>query len=209
MLFRSRYLLTAASGVPDSLAKARTHLDAAAQQSVSVNEFQARWRVEYEFGLLAEGSGDRAGSIGRYQAAVARLEEVRAGLSEQAGRQSLLDNEIVQDLYARLAGLLTSSGNTSEAWQSIERGKARSFLELLGARHTASEEAPPELKGINELERQILNAKVQLESDDEPSQTRTMRDRNVVQADLYRLEKQFALARQQARDRSPPSAPMT
>ena len=194
----ARYLLTAGSGVPDSLAKAGTHLDLAAQQSASVNQFQARWRVEYEFGLLAERSGDRAGAIARYRAAVALLEEVRASLSQQAGRQSLLDNDIVQDLYAGLTGLLTAGGNTSEAWQSIERGKARSFLELLGARGTASADAAPELKEIHELEQQVLNAKVELESEDEQTQTRTMRDRNVVQAELYRLEKQFALARQQA-----------
>jgi CHAT domain-containing protein len=194
----ARDLLTAASGVPDSLAKARTHLDAAAQQAAAVNQFQARWRVEYEFGLLAERSGDRVGAIGRYKAAVARLEEVRAGLSQQAGRQSLLDNDIVQDLYAGLTGLLTGAGNSSEAWQSLERSKARSFLELLGGRGMASADAAPELKEIHELERQVLNAKVELESEDEPTQTRTMRDRNVLQADLYRLEKQFALARQQA-----------
>jgi CHAT domain-containing protein/tetratricopeptide (TPR) repeat protein len=194
----ARYLLTAASGVPDSLAKARTHLDAAAQQSASVNEFQARWRVEYEFGLLAERSGDRVGAIARYQAAVARLEEVRAGLSQQAGRRSLLDNDVVQDLYAGLAGLLTQSGNTAEAWQSIERSKARSFLELLGGRHTASADAPPELKQVDELERQVLNVKVELESEDETTQTRSMRDRDVMQANLNHLEQQFAMARQQA-----------
>jgi CHAT domain-containing protein len=193
----ARYLLTAGSSLPDALKKAKTHLDLAAQQAGSVNQFQARWRVEYEFGLLAEGSGDSAGAIGRYKAAVARLEEVRAGLSQQAGRQSLLDNDIVQDLYARLAGLLTAGGNTSEAWQSVERGKARSFLEQLGGRHTATADAPPELKQIDELGRQILNAKMQLESDDEPSQTRSVRDRDVLQAEIYRLEKQFALASQQ------------
>jgi CHAT domain-containing protein len=194
----ARYLLTAAKSLPDSQAKARTHLDAAAQQSVSVNEFQARWRVEYEFGLLAEGSGDRAGAILRYRAAVARLEEVRSSLSQQAGRQSLLDNDIVQDLYAGLTGLLTGDGNSSEAWQSLERSKARSFLELLGGRSTAVADAAPELKQIHELEQQVLNVKVELESGDGSSQTRSGRDPNVVQADLYRLEKQFALARQQA-----------
>jgi len=48
----ARYLLTAAKSLPDALANAKTHLDSAALQAASANEFQARWRIEYEFGLL-------------------------------------------------------------------------------------------------------------------------------------------------------------
>ena len=194
----ARYLLTSGSSASDSPVKARAHLDAAAGQAASVNEFQARWRVEYEFGLLAERSGDPEGAIGRYQGAVARLEEVRAGLSQQEGRQSLLDNDVVQDLYAGLAGLLTTRGQTAQAWQSIEKAKARSFLELLGGRHIASADTAPELKRIDELGRQILNVKVELDADNGPYQARSGRDRNVAQAELNHLEQQVALARQQA-----------
>ena len=192
----ARYLLTAAKSLPDALAKARTHLDAAALQAASANEFQARWRIEYEFGLLAEGAGDRAGAIGRYRAAVARLEEVRAGLSQRQARQSLLDDDVVQDLYAGLAGLLTASGKSSEAWQSIERAKARSFLEQMGERHIAS--APPELKEIGDLGRRVLNVKVQMESEDGPAHTGSGRDPNGLRTELDRLQRQFALASQQA-----------
>ena len=192
----ARYLLTAAKSLPDALAKARTHLDSAALQAASANEFQARWRIEYEFGLLAEGAGDRAGAIGRYRAAVARLEEVRAGLSQRQARQSLLDDDVVQDLYAGLAGLLTASGNSSEAWQSIERAKARSFLEQMGARHVAS--APPELKEISDLGRLVLNVKVQLESANGPAPTGSGGDSNGLRTELDRLQRQFALASQQA-----------
>jgi len=193
----ARYLLTAAAHAPDSLAKARTHLDAAAEQAGPVNQFQARWRVEYEFGLLAESSGDRAAAIDRYKVAVARLEEVRAGLSQQEGRQSLIDNDLVRDLYARLTGLLTYTGNSSEAWRSIERAKARSFVELLGGRQTGSAAGAPELKEIDDLARQILNVKIQVALENGPSQNRSTPDPN-LQPELYRLEKQFALARQQA-----------
>ena len=194
----ARYLLTAAAGVPDSLTKARTHLDAAARQAESVNQFHARWRVEYEFGLLAEGSGDSAAAILGYKAAVARLEEVRAGLSQPEGRQSLIDNDLVRDLYARLTGLLTYAGNSSEAWQSIERAKARSFMELLSGRNSASRgDAAPELKEIDDLAQQILNVKIQLALDGGQPPSRSTSDRN-LQPELNRLEKQFALARHQA-----------
>jgi CHAT domain-containing protein/tetratricopeptide (TPR) repeat protein len=194
----ARYLLTAAKSLPDALANAKTHLDSAALQAASANEFQARWRIEYEFGLLAEGAGDRAGAIGRYRAAVERLEAVRAGLSQRQARQSLLDDDVVQDLYAGLAGLLTASGNSSEAWQSIERAKARSFLEQMGGRHTASGEAPPELKEIADLGRRVLNVKVQMESADGPARTGSGRDSNGLRTELDRLQRQFALASQQA-----------
>jgi CHAT domain-containing protein len=191
----ARLLLTAAPKVPETLAKARTQLETAARQAASVNEFQARWRVEYEFGLLSEIAGDAVGAAARYKNAVARLEEVRASLSQQGGRQSLVDNEVVQDLYARLTRLQTDAGNAEEAWQTVEHAKARSFVEQLGQRHSGPS-ATPELKEILELEKSILNVKVELAADAQ-SQNRSGRDPNVLHSELYDLERRFSLARQQ------------
>ena len=130
----ARYLLTTATGVPDSVARAKAQLEASQQESISVNAFYAGWRIEYEFGLLASLSNQPAAAIDRYKAAVARLDEIRSGLSQQEQRQTLFDNEVVQELYGRLTALLTAVGRTPEAWEYVERGKARSFLEMMGDR---------------------------------------------------------------------------
>jgi CHAT domain-containing protein len=194
----ARYLLTTASGVPDFAARAKTQLEASQQEAPSVNAFYAGWRIEYEFGLLESLSNHPAAAIERYKTAVARLDEIRSGLSQEELRQTLFDNEVVQELYGRLTSLLTAASKTPEAWEYVERGKARSFLDMLGSRGGGPPEATPQLKEVTDLEQKITNVRVQLAPENTEVAVRSGHDPVELNAELKQLEQQFALARQGA-----------
>jgi hypothetical protein len=55
--------------------------------------------------MLAEGRKNIPEAIANYKQAVARLESIRNGLSNEDHRRTLMDDTSVQDLYGRLLRL--------------------------------------------------------------------------------------------------------
>ncbi len=194
----ARFLATTPPLLPGALPGAVRHVSEAARAAARLNVADARWRVPFVEGLIAEAQDDRARAIDRYRAAVDRLDEIRASLSQAEQRQAFVDNESVQELYRRLVGLLGASGRYDEAWTYVERGKARAFLEMLHGRRFRPAAPAPELDRLAALEREIVDLWVQLS----PGHTDVVRGAGkepaVLQAHLRRLEQRFAIERQQA-----------
>ena len=197
----SRYLLTspnALSGIPDALQKARAQLDAASQVTEKINAAYAEWRLKYQYGLLAEARREDRLAVEDYERAVTRLDKIRDSLSQSEQRESLFGDEAVQDLYQRLIALLARAGQSSEAWRYLEKFKARSFTEMMGQRRIAlTSSSSPELRQLADLEKKILDLRVQLAPENRASLTRGGGDPARLNAELKNLELQFGLARQE------------
>jgi CHAT domain-containing protein len=180
------------------LPEAQIHVDAAASGALAGNFAAAQWRVAFLGGLIAEKQGQDAEAVQHYAIGIRKLEAIRAGLSETEHRQSFADHEAVTELYQRMVGALTRLGRRDEAWQYVERGKARAFVEGLQGRQFREAIPPAAAAGLRELEKRMLSLRAQLAPANESILRGAGREPAVLQNDLNRLEEQFALARQQA-----------
>ena len=182
---------------------ARQQLDLARSASTSIGLADSTWRVQFLQGVLEQNSGDNAAAIRSYSAAADALDRIRSGLSAEEERQSFIDAASVQDLYARQIALLTAAGNREQAWEFLERDKARSFLETLHGRRFASSPATAVAAArspaaqLSQLEQQILAARLALSPENESTLRDSGRTPEIVRGKLVSLEASFALARQQ------------
>jgi CHAT domain-containing protein len=186
----------AGAQVPDARVKAAAQVAASEGIARQMQYRAAEWRVEFVRGLLAEAEQPKA-AIERYRAAEALLDRLRGGIGAQELRQSLTENDWVQELNTRLIALLTRSGMRDEAWRFLERSKARSFLEMLGGRRMPSNAAAPEA-GLIEMERQLANVRFQLLPDNAEVLRRAGREPAALRLEMQALEAKFAVAREQA-----------
>lgn len=188
---------TPAAGA-DRVARARGHLALAAAAAGALNVADAQWRVHYVEGLLLETEGKPADAIAAYAAGADRLDRVRAGLGGAEQRAALVDAEAVQDLYGRLAALESRAGHTERAWDAIERGKARAFLDALGGRRFATAAASPASDTLRALEQRIVSLRTLLSPEFAGVRGVAGRDSRVAGNQLEELERQFLLERTNA-----------
>jgi CHAT domain-containing protein len=195
----ARFLtVEAAKRVPDAASRADENLKLAQQASGEIEFADAQWRVAFLQGMVAQNAGRSAEAIGFYTQSVAKLDRLRAGLPQQEQRQTFMDDDAVQDLYQRLIGLLTTDGREAEAWEYLERGKARSFLEGLQGRRFRP--ASPEARGgeLEKVEKQIVDLRVQLAPDNDFALRGSGKEPALLQTELQNLEARFTTARQDA-----------
>jgi CHAT domain-containing protein len=156
----------------------------------------ASWRAEYVAGLVSETERDAAAAIANYKSAVDRLDRLRAGLTQQEQRQSFLDSGAVEELYRRLIALLMATGKQDEAWQYLERGKARSFVEMLQGRRFAQVNATsPELR---HLEERLIALRVTLAPEVQEALRGAGKDAALLHEELRSVQDRLTLVRQQA-----------
>ena len=192
----TRYLTgKAASRVADARRKAEAHLLVVEQALPRLNYAEGEWRLNFLRGILAEAS-QPAAAIAFYRVAIGKLDAMRAGLTQQEQREGLLDNEAVQELYSRLISLLTRAGAREEAWQFLERGKARSFVEMLQGRRFRNGNAQPEVAELEKIEGQVANLRLQLAPGNVEVLRSVGREPEVMRVELKNLEARFAVARQ-------------
>jgi CHAT domain-containing protein len=194
----ARYLATkAASRVPEARLKAQQQLAASEALAHGMQYADAEWRLDYLYGILAEAENPLAATE-RYRQAIAKLDRLRTGLSQQEQRQSFLDNESVEDLYTRLIALLARAGRLDDAWQYVERAKARNFLEALQGRRFAPDAAAPAVAELEKLEKKMVDLRVQLSPDNEQVLRMAGREPAALKLELKDLQAKFTLAREQA-----------
>ena len=194
----ARFLTTGAGlSLPDATSKAREQLELAEAASRQMDMLDARWKMALGFGLFEESQGNLKSAITRYQDAVEQLERIRVGLSLQEARQSLMDNQLVQDLYSRLISLLTKVGAKQQAWQYLERDKARSFFETLQGKKFTAVAAVANTAALGELERNIVRLRTELLPENRALVTMGGKDPAALWAELEHTQAEFALNRQQ------------
>jgi CHAT domain-containing protein/tetratricopeptide (TPR) repeat protein len=190
----ARYLLREARDrIPNALPRAQEQLQLVEVAAGSIAFADAQWRVQFLQGVLAEDQGRTADAIVRYKDAIAIVERLRTALSQQEQRQSFTDNDAIQELYARLIGLLGEANRKVEAWEYVERSKARSFLEMLhGRRFRGPQETAADAE-LHRLERQILDLRVRVTA---VSDRGVALEPDMLRSRLNSAETAFALARQ-------------
>lgn len=196
----ARFLITsrAVEKLPNALREAEAQLTTASSAIDSLQLADEEWRVQFERGELEEARLDPEAAIQSYKNAIALLDRLRAGLTQQDQRQSLVDNDTVQDLYRRLIALLSAGDRQTEAWQYIERARARSFLEALGGRRFLSGEDTPALRDLADIEKRIVGLRTQLAPDNESVLRGAGKEPALMKNELHDLETKYAFARQQA-----------
>ncbi len=203
-----RFLTVESPELPDAQKVAVENLDTAKAESSSIVLSDAQWRLHFLDGILAEKAGHTDQAIAAYVLAVENLDRIRAGLSKQEMRQSFMDDGSVQELYRRLIGLLTTTGEKEKAWEFLERDKARVFLESLGGRRFidhASAASHPSPKSSNKtyatvelakFEQQINDLRITLSPDNESLLRASNRQPELIESQLKNMEAQFALIRE-------------
>ncbi|HWE84690.1 MAG TPA: CHAT domain-containing protein [Terracidiphilus sp.] len=192
---------TSARREAQAVAMAREQLAIARSAASSVDLADASWRVRFLEGILDQDEGKRDDAIRDYAEAVNALDRIRTGLSMEEERKSFIDSDAVQELYRRQVQLLTANGRKEEAWQYLERDKARTFLESMRGRHFTGLSPESEQAGsgaeLQQLEQKIMTTRLSLSAENESTLRQSGRTPEGLQVKLIALENQFALARQQ------------
>jgi len=203
-----RFLAVEAPQLPDAQKIAAENLELAKAEASSIVLSDAQWRLHFLDGILAENAGHNDQALAAYLLAQENLNRIRTGLSKQEMRQSFMDDDSVQELYRRLIALLTVLGEKEQAWEYLERDKARVFLESLGGRHFADRTQPgthpsphSSIKmgaaaDLDKLEQQIIDNRVALAPENESLLRASGRQPELIQSRLKDLEAQFALIRE-------------
>jgi CHAT domain-containing protein len=193
----TEYLATSKPLAYGALAREQLALARAASSSLALAD--STWRIEYLAGVLHQRDGERAAAIRCYYNALTALDRIRAGLPQEEERRSFIDSASTQELYRRLAGLLTDAGDRNGAWEILERNKARSFLDALHGRRfvpSPSSSGASAAAELNGLEQQIIAARILLSPESESLLRGSGNSPEAVSGKLASLEARFALVRQ-------------
>ncbi len=140
---------------------AREYLNAAAAGIKTENLAGSAWQLAFLSGFVAEGEGRQTEALADYKRAVTEVEALRGSLSQVEHRLSFSDNEQIAELNRRLVALLTRMNLQKQAWQYVERGKARSFVESLEGKRfdrPASGRSAP--KSLLDLDSAVLDLEI-------------------------------------------------
>ena len=177
---------------------ARDHLKAVSASASSAGFADAAWKSALLAGIMAEAQSNPAGAVTEYKIAVSKVGEVRSGFGRAEQREAFIDNQSVTELYGRLLATLTRLGRHEEAWQYLERSKARAFVETLQG-HRFKEIAPPGATAeLALLEKQIVNLRAELAPENDSILRGSGREPAILEGELSRLKARFTLARDRA-----------
>lgn len=194
----AHFLITQEKGSSDSLVLAGTQLDAAQVLVAGLSFSEIQWRISYQRGLLAEANGDPPGALEIYRGAIAKLEAVRDRL-QQEQRQSLVDKDLIQDLYLRALSLTADGHRDAALWDMLERVKARSFVDALaGRRFRLTDLAEPARADVDDLENRIASLRIGSLPENAEAIRKSVRGLEGRPGDLEELEAKLQLARDQA-----------
>jgi CHAT domain-containing protein len=129
---------------------------------------ELRWQLYYGYGKLWEEQGDDERAVYSYQAAVAIIEEMRSKALVGEFKAGIIHNRF--EAYQALILTLVRLNRTEEAFEYVERARARNLLDLL---------RNMEIKGNDSLSReqlkkvQALQAKISTLTDQSSVETVT------------------------------------
>jgi CHAT domain-containing protein len=194
----ARYLaVEGADRISEAQVRAAEQLKFVEVAATAIQFADAQWRVRLLQGIVAENTGRANEAIDLYTQAVTKLDQMRAGLSQQEQRQAFMDNDSIQDLYRRLIALLTSIGQKQQAWDYLERGKARSFLEMLQGRRFRAGTITAGAQELHTIEREIIDLRAQL-GEQSAGSGGADNAHDITRVELRNAEGRFAFARQRS-----------
>jgi CHAT domain-containing protein len=90
------------------------------------------WMILFDRGRIAEMEGNYNQAIGLYRRAIEIIEEQRSTINTEVSKIGFVGDK--QEVYKRLVTLLFSQTRYSEAFEYVERAKARALVDMLASR---------------------------------------------------------------------------
>lgn len=117
------------------------------------------WKILFNRGRLAEAKGKDEEAIRYYIASVQVVERQRSGIYQENDKIGFAG--VTQAVYARLVKALLRSNRVPEAFEFVERAKARALVDLLAAR---DDFAKPGAPNDSKLLLDLRNAREELDA---------------------------------------------
>ena len=123
------YMLNRARMGMGELEKARVGYDRLLAIEPVRNNGEIFWMANFDRGQIAERMGDKAGAVGYYARAIDALEIQRLSIYTEANKIGFVGDK--QSVYARIIQSLLDLGRDEEAFEYLERSRARALVDLL------------------------------------------------------------------------------
>lgn len=115
-----------------NLEEAKKVLDAILRNARVTDEGHMHWLALFERGRIAERQQDRPLAIAHYARAVEVIEKQRASINTETNKIGFVGDK--QAVYARLIALLAEQDSAVEAFDYVERSKARALVDMLASK---------------------------------------------------------------------------
>jgi CHAT domain-containing protein len=113
-------------------AEAKAGYDSLLAQPQIADNGEIHWLTLYERGLIAEGENQRDAAIELYRRAIEVIERQRSSIHTEASKIGFVGDK--QHVYQRMVAALYAAGRQSEAFDYVERSKARALVDMLASR---------------------------------------------------------------------------
>jgi CHAT domain-containing protein len=90
------------------------------------------WPILFDMGKIADDEGNRKEAIEFYKKAVQVIEQQRSTINTEASRIGFVGGK--QVVYHRLVAMLMADGQPAQAFEYVERAKARALVDLLASK---------------------------------------------------------------------------
>ncbi|MBI4384657.1 MAG: CHAT domain-containing protein [Nitrospinae bacterium] len=127
-----QYMLDKALFETGDLAAARAGFDKLLQMPQTQDNGDIYWAILFDRGRIAEAEGRPDQAVDFYRRAVEVVERQRATIHTEANKVGFVGDK--QALYHRMVATLFSLGRHAEAFDFVERAKARALVDLLASR---------------------------------------------------------------------------
>jgi CHAT domain-containing protein len=117
------------------------------------------WVVLYDRGRMAEKEGSMGQGIVFYKQAIDVIERQRSTINTEASRIGFVGDK--QQVYHRLIAVLVAEGQPAQAFEYVERAKARALVDLLASKQDfATSGATPQqvamfMKDLNQVDEEL------------------------------------------------------
>lgn len=163
------------------LKEAKTGYDQLLKQPRTQDNGDIYWMILFDRGRIAEAEGNRQGAIEYYRRAIEVIEVQRSTINTEASKIGFVGDK--QQAYHRLIAALVAEGQPAQAFEYVERSKARALVDLLASKKdfVASSADPQQVVAlVRELDVQQAEARVQpTEAPAEGAGLRSARDLQV------------------------------
>ena len=112
--------------------KAKKGFDALLNIPQTAENSEIYWMLLSDRGRIAEMEQDRGRAIELYGRAIHVIEEQRSTINTEANKIGFVGDK--QDVYRRMVSLLCAQGRHAEAFEYVERAKARALVDMLASR---------------------------------------------------------------------------
>ena len=164
-LAQSYFFLGQAQRRSDMKEDAKKSYELSIKFAASIGRPETLWRAYSQLGRLAEQEGERQKAFKYYAEGINIIEEMRGEIGDPEGKALFMENKF--QVYEWMIHLLHRLKRDEEAFNYLERAKARTMLDMLGDKTFASRNAEMEdllarERSVREQLQELTNASGQM-----------------------------------------------